>query len=201
MQLAHAGRKGSCSRPWEGDAPLTDGRLADARPVGDAVPPRLAGAEGDGRRATWRVCAAAFVRAAPRAEARRLRHDRAAHGARLPAVELPVAAVEPCAPTPTAARSRTAHALPARGLRRRARRVAGRQADVRAHLGDRLDRRRGAASRSTNAVQVARWLKEVGCRRARRVERPATRRSRSRSTAACTRCRSPSASATRPASR
>ena len=23
MQLAHAGRKGSCSRPWEGDAPLT----------------------------------------------------------------------------------------------------------------------------------------------------------------------------------
>lgn len=25
MQLAHAGRKGSCSRPWEGDAPLTAG--------------------------------------------------------------------------------------------------------------------------------------------------------------------------------
>jgi anthraniloyl-CoA monooxygenase len=25
MQLAHAGRKGSCSRPWEGDAPLTTG--------------------------------------------------------------------------------------------------------------------------------------------------------------------------------
>jgi anthraniloyl-CoA monooxygenase len=25
MQLAHAGRKGSCSRPWEGDAPLRDG--------------------------------------------------------------------------------------------------------------------------------------------------------------------------------
>ena len=25
MQLAHAGRKGSCSRPWEGDAPLTSG--------------------------------------------------------------------------------------------------------------------------------------------------------------------------------
>ena len=24
MQLAHAGRKASCSRPWEGDAPLTD---------------------------------------------------------------------------------------------------------------------------------------------------------------------------------
>ena len=25
MQLAHAGRKGSCSLPWEGDAPLTEG--------------------------------------------------------------------------------------------------------------------------------------------------------------------------------
>ncbi len=25
MQLAHAGRKGSCSRPWEGDEPLTSG--------------------------------------------------------------------------------------------------------------------------------------------------------------------------------
>jgi anthraniloyl-CoA monooxygenase len=25
MQLAHAGRKGSCSRPWEGDSPLTTG--------------------------------------------------------------------------------------------------------------------------------------------------------------------------------
>ena len=25
MQLAHAGRKASCSRPWEGDAPLTEG--------------------------------------------------------------------------------------------------------------------------------------------------------------------------------
>ena len=26
LQLAHAGRKGSCSLPWEGDAPLRDGR-------------------------------------------------------------------------------------------------------------------------------------------------------------------------------
>jgi anthraniloyl-CoA monooxygenase len=26
MQLAHAGRKGSCNLPWEGDDPLTDGR-------------------------------------------------------------------------------------------------------------------------------------------------------------------------------
>ena len=25
LQLAHAGRKGSCSRPWQGDAPLTEG--------------------------------------------------------------------------------------------------------------------------------------------------------------------------------
>jgi len=25
MQLAHAGRKGSCTRPWEGDAPLSEG--------------------------------------------------------------------------------------------------------------------------------------------------------------------------------
>jgi anthraniloyl-CoA monooxygenase len=36
MQLAHAGRKGSCSRPWEGDAPLKTGGWRTLGPSADA---------------------------------------------------------------------------------------------------------------------------------------------------------------------
>ncbi|MCB9886556.1 MAG: bifunctional salicylyl-CoA 5-hydroxylase/oxidoreductase [Planctomycetes bacterium] len=35
LQLAHAGRKGSCSRPWEGDAPLTEGGWQTLGPSAD----------------------------------------------------------------------------------------------------------------------------------------------------------------------
>ncbi len=35
MQVAHAGRKGSCSRPWEGDAPLTKGGWRTLGPSAD----------------------------------------------------------------------------------------------------------------------------------------------------------------------
>lgn len=35
MQLAHAGRKGSCSRPWEGDAPLAAGGWQTLGPSAD----------------------------------------------------------------------------------------------------------------------------------------------------------------------
>jgi hypothetical protein len=133
----HAGRKGSCSRPWEGDRRCRPAAGWPLGPSAAAVPARLAGAARDGRGPTWtRVLGSSSRR--PRWRAAGLRHARAAHGARLPAVELPVAAHQPCAPTPTAARSRTA-ALPARGVRRRARRVARATSPQRAHLGDRLD--------------------------------------------------------------
>ena len=67
MQIAHAGRKGSCSRPWEGDAPLTSGGWQTLGP--SAVPFRSdwpapkAMDEGDIARVT-----AAFVDSARRCE-------------------------------------------------------------------------------------------------------------------------------------
>src|SRR5262245_53357537 len=39
MQIAHAGRKGSCSRPWEGDAPLADGAWPTLGPSADPFEP------------------------------------------------------------------------------------------------------------------------------------------------------------------
>ena len=51
VQLAHAGRKASTQRPWEGDGPVPAGRgrLADRGAVGVAVRQRLAHAAGTGR--------------------------------------------------------------------------------------------------------------------------------------------------------
>jgi anthraniloyl-CoA monooxygenase len=39
MQLAHAGRKGSCSRPWEGDAPLREGGWTTLGPSAEPFAP------------------------------------------------------------------------------------------------------------------------------------------------------------------
>jgi anthraniloyl-CoA monooxygenase len=39
MQLAHAGRKGSCSKPWEGDAPLRSGGWPTLGPSADPFAP------------------------------------------------------------------------------------------------------------------------------------------------------------------
>jgi len=68
MQLAHAGRKASCSRPWEGDAPLRDGSgwsivgpSADPFDAGWPVPRRL-------ERADMERLTAAFVAATWRCE-------------------------------------------------------------------------------------------------------------------------------------
>ena len=63
MQLAHAGRKGSCSRPWEGDAPLTSGGWQTLAPsavpfrAGWPVPKAMTGAD-------MQEVRAAFVRGA-----------------------------------------------------------------------------------------------------------------------------------------
>jgi anthraniloyl-CoA monooxygenase len=67
LQIAHAGRKGSCSRPWEGDAPLREGawELIAPSPIpfaeGWPVPRAMTRADMD------RVCGE-FVRAARMAE-------------------------------------------------------------------------------------------------------------------------------------
>ncbi len=89
-------------------------------------------------------------------------------------------------------------ALPARGLRRRARGLAGGQADLGAHLGHRLG---PAGSTPADAVAIARALHGARLRHHRRLGRPDRPRRAAGATAGSTRRRSPSGSATRPASR
>ena len=99
------------------------------------------------------------LRAGGRARrARRLRHGRAALRARLSAGELHLAADQP-AHRRIWRQPREPPALPARGVPRHARGLAGREADVGAHLGDRLGRR--AASPGDDAVEVARAFAEA----------------------------------------
>ncbi len=96
VQLAHAGRKASCSRPWEGGGPLGPDDdpwqtvSASAIPFADGwhTPAALdeAGIE---------ALVGHFIAAAHRAEARRLRLHRIARRARLPAAPVPLAFVQP----------------------------------------------------------------------------------------------------------
>ncbi len=87
IQLAHAGRKASSQRPWEGGtassatAATSRGRRSDRRRSRSA-PAWPAPREMDEHDIAQ--VRDAFVMAAKRARAHRLRCDRAAHGARLP---------------------------------------------------------------------------------------------------------------------
>ena len=69
VQLAHAGRKASCQRPWEGGGPLAAGRgsLADGLGLGGALRRRLAYAARARRRRRSRRWSSRFVAAAERA--------------------------------------------------------------------------------------------------------------------------------------
>ena len=101
--------------------------------------------------------------------ARRLRHGRAARRARLSAGELHLAADQQ-AHRRIRRLARKPHALPARGVPRHARGLAGREADVGAHLGDRLAGRRPHRRRRRR-----RWrgcLRESRLRPDRRLDRP-----------------------------
>ena len=146
IQLAHAGRKASTRRPWEGQrhAHGRRGRLDRRRS-------RRARSRS---RTTYPLPQALTLGGHPRRRRRlRRRRDarlggglprrRAPRGARLPAARVPLAAQQHAATTRTAAPSRTAMRAPARG---RARRCAHawpeRAAAVRAHLGHRLGRGR-----------------------------------------------------------
>ena len=103
------------------------------------------------------------------------------------------------APTTTAARSRTACAFPLEVFHAVRAVWPAEQADLGAHLRQRLGRRRRHRRRD-DAVEIARLLAGGRRRHHRRLGRPDLDRARGRSTAACSRRRSPTASATRPAS-
>ena len=184
--------------PWEGDDPAARrARVADARPVRGSpstpdwpVPRAMDRADMDRVRDD-------FVRAARAARRGGLRRARAAHGARLPALDLPLAARRTARRTSTAARSRTACASRSRSSTPCAPR--GRRRSRSPCASRRPTGRPRAGSTTEDRVALARALKAHGCdvidvsRRQRRTSSP--------STAACTRCPSARRSATRRASR
>jgi anthraniloyl-CoA monooxygenase len=126
LQLGHAGRKASTGVPWVvggDDLPMPDGNWADPCALAPAVDrgepdparndPRRHG-QGQGRLCPRR----------PDGRAGRLRHDRVARRARLPAVVLPDAPIQP-AHRRIRRVAREPPALPAGGVRSHARGVAG----------------------------------------------------------------------------
>ena len=172
LQLGHSGRKGATKLMWEGmDRPLDEGAWdvcsASAVPYfpDSAVPREL-------DRAGMDRITAEFVAAARARRARRLRHARAALRARLSVRELHLAADEP--PQRRIRRhAREPPALSARRVHGDARSLAGAQADVGAHLGDRLGR--GRAHRRRGGRCRAR-LRRGGRRPRRRLDRADGRR-------------------------
>ena len=137
IQLAHAGRKGSVARPWEGQetvSPEAGGwqpvSSCDLAYPGRPVPQMLSLEE-------MAAIKAGFRRRGAAGRCAGLRPDRAACGAWLPAELLPLAAGEP-AERCLWRRPAGADALAAGDLRRAPRRLAGGQADRGADLGDRL---------------------------------------------------------------
>ena len=127
IQLAHAGRKASTDKPWDGGAQIAPDdaeRLADGRAVADPVPRRA-------RTRRWRSTAPGSTASATRSptpparRAARPRRGPAARRARLPAAPVPLAALQP-AHRRLWRHPREPHALPARGVRRGARRLPAR---------------------------------------------------------------------------
>ena len=159
-QLGHSGAKGSTQLGWEEmDAPLQAGNW----PVMAASP------TSPGRRATRRPrhgprrhgSGARPVRGVGRdGGARRLRHARTALRARLPAVVLHHAADQPAHRRIWRLAGKP-HALSAGDLPRGARGVAGGEADLGAHLRQRLGRRRRHRRRATRS-RSRRMLQEAG---------------------------------------
>ena len=141
LQLGHAGRKGATKLMWDGmDRPLEEGGwdVMSASPI--PVLSRQPGAARDGPRRDGRGQGGVRRRGRAR-RALRLRHAGAALRPRLSARELHLAAHQP----PQRRLWRLAAkspALSARGVRSDARGLAVAQADVGAHLRDRLGRGR-----------------------------------------------------------
>ena len=163
-QLGHSGAKGSTKLMWEGmDEPLPDGNWDGRRGLSGALLPRQPDARTSSTGAELDAIRDEFVGVGPARGRGRLRPARAALRARLPAVRLPVAGDQPAYRRVRRRRRRPA-ALPARGLARDARGVAGRPADDGADLGHRLGRGRPVAGGRARGGR-------------RRSRRPARRRS------------------------
>jgi len=191
MQLGHAGRKGSCNLPWEGDDPLRGGDRwptlgPSALPFDEGWPaPTWTGswrstrgppsaARGRGSTCsscTWRTATSCRASSRPRPTGARTRTAARSRAARASRSRCST----PCAPRGRPTGRSPCGSRPPTGSTRAARRSTTPWSS------------RG----SSGSTAATSWT----CR-AR-----ATRRSPGRSTAACTRCRSPSASATRSASR
>ena len=137
LQLGHSGLKGSTQVGWEDmDAAAAGGELGADRAFADCLERAQSDPTPDDTRRHGRGARRLRERGAIR-RARRLRHAGAARRARVSALFLHIAADQPArrqlrriAGEPVA--------LPAGGVRRHARGVAGGQADVGPHLGDRL---------------------------------------------------------------
>ena len=183
---------------WDGmDRPLDAGRLGHRLGVAAALFPRQPGAARDGPRRHGPRSSDEFVAAAAARRALRLRHAGAALRPRLSAGEFHLAADQP-AHRRLWRLAREPPALSARGVRGDARGLAGAQADVGAHLRDRLGR--GRHHRRRRGRDRARLrARPASTSSTSRPARPCA--TRSRSTAACSRRRSPTRSATRPGSR
>ena len=199
MQLGHAGPKGSTNAPWDGqgaDQPLPTNNWPLIAASAAAVPRRrCVAARDDARRHGPRR--GRFRRRHKARGASRLRLARTALRARLSALGLHLAADQ--SPRRRVRRlARQAPAISARSLHRGTRSLAAAPADVGAHLRARLGRgRHHTGRRGADRARVQ--------GRRRRHDRlfvgAGERASRSPRTAACTRRRSPTESARRPASR
>ena len=158
LQLGHAGRKGATRLMWEGmDQPLAEGGwpVISASPIpyypNSQVPREMTRADMDKVDRGLR----AGGRARP---ARRLRHAGAALRARLSAGELHLAADQP-AHRRIRRQLGKPPAFPAGGVPRAAQGLAGREADVGAHLGNRLG---GGRPDRRRCRRVARAFAEAG---------------------------------------
>ena len=140
-------RRSSAGSAWTirsraGNWPLVS-RLADPLLRG-----RLAGAARARRAPRWSKIVADFVRSARYADAGGLRHARDPHGARLPARELHLAADQPAHATSTAASIENRMRFPLEVFRACRAAWPEKQADVGAHLGDRLGARAASPART-----------------------------------------------------
>ena len=127
VQLAHAGRKASCRRPWEGGGPLAAGEDPWPTVSASAIPyrRRLAHAARRSTPPASRRWSRSFAAAARRARAGGLRLHRAAQRARLPPATSSSRRSPTGATTPGAGRSRTGCGCRSRSSRRCARRCRG----------------------------------------------------------------------------
>ena len=159
IQLAHAGRKASTRRPWDGPGlvPLDAGGWQPVAPSavpfqpGDPAPAELSRAEIAG-------LAEAFAAAAAARACRRLSGGGAPLRARLPGARIPVAAQQP--PRRRIRRLvRQPHPLRLENAPGGARRLARQPAAIGAHLGQRLGGRRLGHRRigGTGEAPATRW--------------------------------------------